>query len=102
MFGPDLLQRLHHPRRVLLAVCGGGYDVLAAVPLLESLRGRVEMELASLSFSYLNGLQADQDGQVPNLYAVGARATTSFWDVVARIEAAREQMAIRERTGIPI
>jgi hypothetical protein len=66
-------------RRVLLAGCGGGYDVLGAVPLRHALRAAgVEVELASLSFAYLNGLSnAVQDTAVPNLYAVGASAATT-------------------------
>ncbi len=76
MLAPRLLERLGNPKRILLAGCGGGYDVLGAVPLLAELRERVHVELASLSFSYLNGLDADQDAQHPNLYAVTARAAT--------------------------
>jgi hypothetical protein len=64
-------------RRVLLAGCGGGYDVLGAIPLAHQLRARgVEVELASFSFSYLNALDAPRDAQHPNLYAVGAAAAT--------------------------
>jgi hypothetical protein len=52
--------------------------VLGAVPLLHQLRGhQVDVELASLSFAYLNGLDgARQDPAVPNLYAVTATAAT--------------------------
>lgn len=64
-------------RRVLLAGCGGGYDVLGAIPLAHQLRARgVAVELASLSFSYLNALEAARDDAHPNLYAVGAGAAT--------------------------
>lgn len=64
-------------RRVLLAGCGGGYDVLGAVPLAHQLRARgVAVELASFSFSYLNALDAPRDERHPNLYAVGAGAAT--------------------------
>jgi hypothetical protein len=64
-------------RRVLLAGCGGGYDILGAVPLAHQLRARgVAVELASLSFSYLNGLEAARDVEHPNLYAVDARCAT--------------------------
>src|SRR5438045_980994 len=64
-------------RRVLLAGCGGGYDILGAIPLAHQRRPRgVEVELASLSFAYLNGLDARQDSEHPNLYAVEARAAT--------------------------
>lgn len=70
---------LHGARRVLLAGCGGGYDVLGAVPLRHALRAAgIEVHLASLSFAYLNGLaNAAQDARVPNLYAVGATAATT-------------------------
>ncbi len=77
MLTPRLLDRLGSPRRVLLAGCGGGYDVLGAVPLVHELRAAgVGCELASLSFAYLNGLDARQDAEHPNLYAVEASAAT--------------------------
>jgi hypothetical protein len=70
---------LGRARRVLLAGCGGGYDVLGAIPLAHQLRARgVEVELASFSFSYLNALEAPRDEEHPNLYAVGARAATEY------------------------
>jgi hypothetical protein len=51
---------------------------MGAVPLWQALReAGIEVHFASLSFSYLNGLDgAEQDREVPNLYAVGARAAT--------------------------
>ena len=63
---------------MLIAGCGGGYDVLGAVPLRHTLRAAgLEVELASLSFCYLNGLAgARQDAEVPNLYRVGGDAAT--------------------------
>ena len=76
MLAPRLLERLGHPRRILLAGCGGGYDVLGAVPLFHELRAACDVELASLSFAYLNGLDAKQDAEQPNLYAVTAAAAT--------------------------
>src|SRR6185295_4520436 len=77
MLAPRLLQRLGNPKRVLLAGCGGGYDVLGAVPLLHELVGaNIAFELASLSFAYLNGLDARQDTEHPNMYGVEARAAT--------------------------
>src|SRR5882762_6153924 len=78
MLEQRVLEKLGNPRRVLLAGCGGGYDVLGAVPLLHALRAAgIEVELASLSFTYLNGLDhARQDAEHPNLYAVGAAAAT--------------------------
>nr|HEX4315668.1 DUF1152 domain-containing protein [Kofleriaceae bacterium] len=63
-------------RRVLVAGAGGGYDVLGAVPLLHDLEadGR-EVHLASLSFTYLNGLdRARQIAEVGCLYEVGGDA----------------------------
>jgi hypothetical protein len=77
MFEHHVLRSLG--KRVLLAGCGGGYDIMGAVPLLHALRaeGR-EVHLASLSFCYLNGLtNARQDVEVPNLYAVSADAATA-------------------------
>lgn len=78
MLEPPVLAKLGHPRRILLAGCGGGYDVLGAVPLRAALLARgCEVHLASLSFSYLNGLDAQQDAEHPNLYAVTASARTT-------------------------
>lgn len=77
MLEQPLTDRLAGARTVLLAGCGGGYDILGAVPLAYQLRARgVRVEFASLSFSYLNGLAAAQDREHPNLYAVTARAAT--------------------------
>lgn len=81
MLAQPALSRLDGARRVLLAGCGGGYDVLGAVPLVPVLEARgVEVHLASLSFCYLGGLDgAVQDREQPNLYEVGsdaARTTT--------------------------
>jgi hypothetical protein len=78
MLDTPVLERLGRPRRVLLAGCGGGYDVLGAVALRHAMRAAgVEVELASLSFCYLNGLTgARQDREVPNLYAIGGDAAT--------------------------
>lgn len=78
MLPQPISQHLAGARRVLLAGCGGGYDVLGAVPLHAALRAEgVEVHLASLSFCYLNGLDgAAQDPEVPTMYAVtGASAT---------------------------
>ncbi|MCA9679128.1 MAG: DUF1152 domain-containing protein [Kofleriaceae bacterium] len=63
-------------RSVLLAGAGGGYDVLGALPLWADLRaaGR-DVHLASLSFSYLDGLDgARRIAAAPCLYEVGAAA----------------------------
>lgn len=79
MVDPTVLRALGGARRVLIAGCGGGYDVLGAVPLRHALRAAgIEVHLASLSFAYLNGLdRAQQDREVPNLYAVAADAATT-------------------------
>ena len=68
--------RLASSRSVLLAGCGGGYDVFGAVPLVQGLRAAGKrVHLASLSFTYLNGLSgARQVEGVPNLYEVPASA----------------------------
>jgi hypothetical protein len=77
MLETRLADHLGRARRVLLAGCGGGYDVLGAIPLAHQLRARgIAVELASFSFSYLNALEAPRDELHPNLYAVGARAAT--------------------------
>jgi len=77
MLETRLDDHLGRARRVLLAGCGGGYDVLGAIPLAHQLRARgLAVELASFSFSYLNALDAARDEHYPNLYAVGAAAAT--------------------------
>jgi hypothetical protein len=78
MLSQPATDRLASCRRVLLAGCGGGYDVLGAVPLVAALRDRgVDVHLASLSFCYLNALDgAERDVEVPSLYAVGAAAAS--------------------------
>lgn len=51
---PPLLQRLRGFKRILLAGCGGGFDVYSAVPLYLALRAAgAEPLLASLSFMEL-------------------------------------------------
>lgn len=79
MLPQPITECLVDKRRVLLAGCGGGYDVLGAVPLHAALRAQgVEVHLASLSFCYLNGLDlAVQDAEVPTMYAVGGDAATA-------------------------
>jgi hypothetical protein len=70
---------LRKSNRILLAGCGGGYDIMGAVPLIDVLlREGKQVHLASLSFTYLNGLDgARQLDDVPNLYEVGASAAVS-------------------------
>ncbi len=51
---PPLFERLSSCQRILLAGAGGGYDILAGLPLYECLRGLgKEVFLANLSFSSL-------------------------------------------------
>lgn len=78
MLADLVLRRLPTAKRILLAGCGGGYDILGAVPLVHELRARgIEVHFASLSFCYLNGLDlARQDPDHPNLYGVTAAAAT--------------------------
>jgi hypothetical protein len=71
-----MFDRVAFGKRVLLAGCGGGYDVRGAVPLWHALRADHEVHFASLSLSYLNGLDARQDTEVPNLYEVTEHAAT--------------------------
>ncbi len=71
---------LSSARRILLAGCGGGYDVLGAVPLYAELSADPTREVffASLSFTYLNGLDgAHRDAEAPSLYEVPAAAATA-------------------------
>jgi hypothetical protein len=79
MLAQPITAALAGKKNVLLAGCGGGYDVLGAVPLLHELRAAgASVHLASLSFAYLNGLDgAAQDAEHPNLYAVTAAAATT-------------------------
>ncbi|MFH0899010.1 MAG: DUF1152 domain-containing protein [Pseudomonadota bacterium] len=69
---------LRDARRILFAGCGGGYDILGAVPLLvELMDGQRELHLANLSFCYLNGLEgARQNPEHPNLYEIPESAAT--------------------------
>ncbi len=76
MLEQPVVRALGGARRVLVAGCGGGYDILGGVALRHALvAAGIEVELASLSFCYLNGLSgAEQDRAVPNLYAVAGAA----------------------------
>jgi hypothetical protein len=69
-------------RRVLLAGCGGGYDVLGAVPLLHELRAQgQEVHLASLSFTALKRLPgAAPHPETQGLFAIhGGLATETMY-----------------------
>ena len=57
---PRLFQVLAPSRRVLVAGCGGGYDVLSGLPLFFALRREgKEVLLANLSFTDLNSLAGE-------------------------------------------
>src|SRR5262249_38771743 len=78
MLVQPVLNALDGARRVLVAGCGGGYDVLGAVPHVAELvaTGR-DVHVASMSFTYLNGLDgAVQSATHPNLYSVPGEAAT--------------------------
>ena len=79
MVDPHVLARLGGPRRVLVAGCGGGYDVLGAVPIRHALAAAgIDVELASLSFAYLNGLTGVSHFSVWSFYAEHPEAPFPF------------------------
>jgi len=80
MLTQPIVAALSNCRRVLLAGCGGGYDVLGALPLIHELRERgIETQLASLSFCYLDGLDgARRDPEHQNLHSVDAAAASEL------------------------
>lgn len=78
MLEHDIKALAGNAKNILLAGCGGGYDIFGAVPFVRALdepgRG---VHLASLSFTYLNGLAgAVQNNACPNLYEVSGEAAT--------------------------
>ena len=79
MLEQAVTHRLASARHVLLAGCGGGYDVLGALPLYLELRasGR-EVHLGNLSFSSLDDLTTQRDPALPNLHEVGPEAATEL------------------------
>lgn len=64
---------------MLLAGCGGGYDVLGAVPLaVELTAAGKHVELASLSFTRLNRVAGhERVPGVPHLFTAGAAAAST-------------------------
>jgi len=77
---PQIWKRLEVCQRILLAGCGGGYDVYQAIPLYFTLRAMgKEVYLANLTFSstfaFGNTLQP-----VPGLFNVTASSTSSLSD----------------------
>lgn len=64
------VERIKRAHRILLAGCGGGYDVFGAIPLLLELRemGK-DVHLASLSFSSPDALGAERpEASIPGLF----------------------------------
>jgi hypothetical protein len=78
MFDQPVATTLRDSRRVLLAGCGGGYDVLGAVPLAsELIAAGKEVEFASFSFTRLDRVAGhEQVSEVPHLYLATAAAAT--------------------------
>src|SRR5688500_16249826 len=73
--GQPYVERFARARTILLAGCGGGYDVFGAIPLLLELRGMgKEVHLASLSFSDPNVLRAElPEPSIPGLFLLRSR-----------------------------
>jgi hypothetical protein len=78
MFDQPVAATLRDSQRVLLAGCGGGYDVLGAVPLAsELIAAGKEVEFASFSFTRLNRVAGHKRvREVPHLYVATAAAAT--------------------------
>ncbi len=81
MFKLPFFEELEGSRRILLAGCGGGFDVFGALPLYFALKAEgKEVHLASLSFSFpdlalpILSLQPGWKGRIltPNLVRVDA------------------------------
>jgi hypothetical protein len=69
------VERIGRASNILLAGCGGGYDVFGAIPLLSELRelGK-QVHLASLSFSSPLANHAElPEAALPNLFVVDGR-----------------------------
>ena len=79
MLEQSVTHRLATARHILLAGCGGGYDVLGALPLYLELRasGR-DVHLANLSFASLEDLAPHSHPGLPNLYEIGPEAATEL------------------------
>jgi hypothetical protein len=66
-----LFDRLRGAKRVLIAGCGGGFDVYAGIPLYLALQARgVEVHLANMSFAFLAMGGAEQ--VAPSVFRVTA------------------------------
>ena len=58
---PAVFSALEGRQHVLLAGCGGGFDVYSCIPLYFSLRSRqVDVHLANLTFTHLDAVDAPQ------------------------------------------
>lgn len=75
MLTPLLASRLRTRQHILLAGCGGGYDLFGALPLYHELKALgKQVYFASLSFCYLDGLgEAIPVPGLPNLYPIVGR-----------------------------
>jgi hypothetical protein len=79
MLEQAVTHRLADARSVLLAGCGGGYDVLGALPLYLELRAKGrEVHLANLSFASLTDLTTSRHPELPNLHDVGPESATEL------------------------
>jgi hypothetical protein len=77
MFEQPVVEVLSRSKSVLLAGCGGGYDVLGAVPIaLELFRAGKNVSLASLSFTRLDSVPGHEAAAVPFLYRTLKSAAT--------------------------
>lgn len=79
MLEQPIVRAVRDAKRILIAGCGGGYDVFGAVPILVELMdaGR-EVHLANLSFACLSDLPgAIQQPDASSLYEVPASAATT-------------------------
>jgi hypothetical protein len=79
MFNQPIDDALQPARRVLLAGCGGGYDILGAVPIAHQLQqAGKHVEFASLSFTRLEFVDGHRPvPDVPHLYSASAAAATT-------------------------
>lgn len=78
MLSQPIDRALAGARRVLIAGCGGGYDVFTGIPIALALQSSgCEVILANLSFAYLDGLDgAERQPTIPNLFRVPPAAAT--------------------------
>jgi hypothetical protein len=111
MLEQPVWSRLANAENILIAGCGGGYDVLGAVPLMvRLLDADKRVHLASLTFSNADRLELDEfDPNLPNLKGISGRAAREdrycpeAW--LARWKEDRlglkEPVWLFDRTGVP-